>query len=89
MFHFFEQRLDPYPAAEPVPTPRSFLRFVWAGTEGLRGWILVLTALTAVIGIFEALLYAMLGRVVDWLAHTAPARLWQEQGATQIGRAHV
>ncbi|WP_198972415.1 ABC transporter ATP-binding protein [Xylophilus sp. ASV27] len=89
MFHFFEQRLDPYPAAEPVPTPRSFLRFVWAGTEGLRGWILVLTALTAVIGIFEALLYAMLGRVVDWLAHTAPARLWQEQGATLLALAGV
>jgi len=89
LFHFFEQRLDPYPAAEPAPPPRSFMRFVWAGTQGLRGWILALTVLTAVIGAFEALLFAMLGRIVDWLARTAPARLWQEQGTTLLALAGV
>ncbi|XAH25838.1 ABC transporter ATP-binding protein [Xylophilus sp. GW821-FHT01B05] len=82
MFDFFERRLDPYPATDPTPPPNSFPRFVWACTAGLRGWILALTLLTAAIGAFEALLFAMLGRVVDWLGHTAPARLWAEQGST-------
>jgi ATP-binding cassette subfamily B multidrug efflux pump len=82
LFDFFERRLDPYPATDPVPPPNSFPRFVWACTTGLRGWILALTLLTAAIGAFEALLFAMLGRIVDWLAHTAPARLWAEQGST-------
>ena len=38
-----------------------------------------MTLCTAVIGAFEALLFAMLGRVVDWLAAVEPARLWTEQ----------
>jgi ATP-binding cassette subfamily B multidrug efflux pump len=31
------------------------------------------------IGIFEALLFSFLGRVVDWLAKVEPSRLWTEQ----------
>ena len=34
---------------------------------------------TAVIGVFEALLFCMLGRIVDWLAKVEPSRLWAEQ----------
>ena len=36
-------------------------------------------AVTAVIGAFEALLFSVLGHVVDWLAQVQPARLWSEQ----------
>src|SRR5258708_9535438 len=38
-----------------------------------------MTLFTAVIGVFEALLFGMLGRVVDWLAKVEPSRLWTEQ----------
>ncbi len=38
-----------------------------------------MTLFTAVIGVFEALLFGMLGRVVDWLARVEPSRLWSEQ----------
>ncbi|MDX5410452.1 MAG: ABC transporter ATP-binding protein/permease, partial [Thauera sp.] len=34
----------------------------------------------ATIGAFEALLFAMLGQVVDWLAAVEPARLWADEG---------
>jgi ATP-binding cassette subfamily B multidrug efflux pump len=37
-------------------------------------------ACTAIIGIFEALLFAMLGKVVDWLSTLEPARLWEDAG---------
>ena len=68
MFSFFERLVDPYPDSAPEPPPRGFFPFLWACTVGLRRYLLVMTLLTAVIGAFEALLFSMLGHVVDWLA---------------------
>ena len=81
LFSWFERRVDPYPEAAPSPTPRGFFAFLWAGTEGMRPFILSMMLLTATIGVFEALLFAMLGRVVDWLTAVEPARLWAEEGS--------
>ena len=80
MFRWFESRVDPYPEQAPGPAPRGFFAFLWAGTAGLRPFILAMTLLTATIGAFEALLFAMLGKVVDWLAAVEPARLWTDEG---------
>lgn len=80
LFEWFERRVDPYPEAPPRPAPRGFFAFLWAATEGMRPYILGMMLLTAAIGVFEALLFAMLGRVVDWLAAVEPARLWAEEG---------
>ena len=79
MLGAFERLVAPYPDAEPRPPPREFFRFLWACTEGMRPYIFGLTLCTAVIGAFEALLFAMLGRVVDWLAAVEPSRLWAEE----------
>ncbi|HRP98434.1 MAG TPA: multidrug ABC transporter ATP-binding protein, partial [Rhodocyclaceae bacterium] len=84
MFRFFETRVDPYPADAPAAPPRGFFAFLWAGTKGTRPYILAMTLLTAAIGAFEALLFAMLGRVVDWLARVEPARLWTDEGGTLL-----
>ncbi len=65
-----------------MPPPRAFLPFVWACSEGLRGYIAAMTALTAAIGVFEALLFAMLGEIVDWLGPMVPEHLWAEHGLT-------
>ncbi|MGE0803198.1 MAG: ABC transporter ATP-binding protein [Lautropia sp.] len=80
MFRFFERLIHPYPVAEPPAPPRGFFAFLWACTDGLRGSILTMAALTAAIATFDALLFAMLGRIVDWLAEVAPDRLWAERG---------
>ncbi len=79
-WRWFEQRIDPYPDAAPRTPPRGFVAFLWEGTRGLRPYLLGMTLLTAAIGAFEALLFAMLGRLVDWLGATAPDRIWSEQG---------
>jgi ATP-binding cassette subfamily B multidrug efflux pump len=84
LFARFENLLNPYPDNAQGPAPRSFFAFIWACSEGLRGYIAGMTALTACIGAFEALLFAMLGRIVDWLAKVEPARLWAEQGGTLL-----
>ncbi len=80
LFNWFERRVDPYPDTSPSPAPKRFFPFLWAGTEGTRPFIAIMMVLTASIGAFEALLFAMLGRVVDWLAAVEPARLWSDEG---------
>jgi ATP-binding cassette, subfamily B, multidrug efflux pump len=79
MFSWFERRVDPYPDAPPAQPPAGFFPFVWHCTQGVRGLILSVTLLTALIGAFEALLFAMLGSIVDWLAKVPPAALWQHE----------
>jgi ATP-binding cassette subfamily B multidrug efflux pump len=82
LFRFFEKLLHPYPPAEPALPPLGFFAFLWACTEGLRGKILAMALFTAAMSAFEALLFAMLGRIVDWLGGQVPARLWEERGDT-------
>ena len=78
MLRWFERLVHPYPDGPPPAPPRGFFAFLWACSEGLRPYLLGMTLCTAVIGAFEALLFAMLGRIVDWLAAVEPARLWAE-----------
>jgi ATP-binding cassette subfamily B multidrug efflux pump len=80
VFSFFERLVDPYPEATPVTPPRGFFAFLWACSKGLRKYLLATTLLTAVIGAFEALLFAMMGGIVDWLAKVQPAELWTKEG---------
>ena len=79
MFRFFERLVHPFPAAEPTQPPKSFLAFLWAGTQGLRIYLLGMTLLSAGIGAFEAWLFSMMGRIVDWLAKVAPSQLWEQE----------
>lgn len=74
MFKWFERRLPPFgpeasagDAGSQTPMPAKLVPFLWACTEGARGWLLLLVSLTALTGAFEAWLYAMLGQVVDIL----------------------
>ena len=89
MFGAFEKLLFPYPDALPPAPPRSLARFLWACTEGLRRYILAMTLLTAITGVFEALLFSMLGRIVDWLGRTQPSRLWIDERGSLLLLAGV
>ena len=84
-FSFFENRIPPYPPADPLVPPKGFFAFVWACTQGVRGWILLLTATSALLAVYEALLFAIMGHVVDWLSNVSPAGFWQAQRGTVLG----
>ena len=79
MFRWFEKMVHPYPDASPDAPPRGLLPFLWANTRGLRRHLLALTLLSAAIGAFEAVLFGMLGSIVDWLGRVEPARLWAQE----------
>ena len=85
MFGFFEKRVAPYPAEEPHLPPKGFLAFVWHCAQGMQGHVLAMAALSAAIAVYEALLFAVLGRVVDWLGSVAPADLWAQRRTELIG----
>jgi ATP-binding cassette subfamily B multidrug efflux pump len=75
---YFERLLDPYPDALPAAPPQGFFAFLWWCSRGLRKYLLATTLLTAVIGAFEALLFSMMGSIVDWLGKVEPAQLWTQ-----------
>lgn len=82
LFRFFENRLPAFPNTPmPLPSPRDgMLQFLWACTKGLRSWLLLFMVLSAGIGIYEAMLFAWIGDIVDWLGVYTPQNLWLEKG---------
>ncbi|WP_201567001.1 ABC transporter ATP-binding protein [Psychrobacter immobilis] len=86
LFRFFENRLPAFPDTPmPLPSPREgLMKFLWACTKGLRIWLLFFMILSAGIGIYEAMLFAWIGNIVDWLGVYTPQTLWTEKGDTLL-----
>ncbi len=76
MLHWFESRLNPFPSNEIGPPPPALWPFMWSCTQGSRALIFAMTFFTAIIGGFEALLFAVMGKLVDWLSKTSVDLLW-------------
>jgi ATP-binding cassette subfamily B multidrug efflux pump len=89
VFAYFEKRIDPYPQALPPVPPRGLVKFIWTCSHGLRRYVLAMTLLTAGLGIFEAVLFGFMGRIVDWLGEVPPAELWQRRGGALAALAAV
>jgi ATP-binding cassette, subfamily B, multidrug efflux pump len=79
MFKWFENLVNPFPSQQVSTPPKDFWAFAWRCTEGMRAQIIGMTLLTALIGAFEALLFAMMGKVVDWLAKIHPDQFWAQE----------
>src|SRR5580704_5158932 len=69
---WFERRIDPYPRHTRHEYSRRLLPFLWQCADGVRPYLLALTVLTGLIGAFEALLFSMLGRLIDWMGSSTP-----------------
>ncbi|HVQ06178.1 MAG TPA: multidrug ABC transporter ATP-binding protein, partial [Burkholderiaceae bacterium] len=82
MFSRFERLIHPYPEDAPPQPPRGLFPFVWACTKGMRGYVALIIVLVAMVGAFEALLFGVLGQVVDWLGRMPRERLWLDEGPT-------
>ena len=89
MLRFFEQLVAPYPDVAPQVLPRTFFAFIWSCTRSMRGYIAGMTVLTAAIGAFEALLFSVLGHVVDWIAKVEPMKLWTTERRPLLALASV
>ena len=79
LFEWFENRINPYPDELP-PTPKnSLFSFIWSGLSGLRWWLLALVIFCVGMGMFEAILFKLMGTLVDWMTTYSPSELWAEK----------
>ncbi len=77
MFKWFQNLATPFPDALITTPPKNFWAFAWGCTAGLRPYLLGMTIFTGLIAAFEAALFAMMGKIVDWLNGVPKDLLWQ------------
>ncbi|MGB3595641.1 MAG: ABC transporter ATP-binding protein [Pseudomonas neustonica] len=87
MFRWFENRLDPFPAAELSEPPRKLLPFCMHFTRGAWPYIILAAILTAGIALTEVWLFAFLGNIVDWLSGQSRETFLQTEGWKLVGMA--
>jgi ATP-binding cassette subfamily B multidrug efflux pump len=89
MFRWFEQRLDPFPAAEPVEPPTSLFAFCWYYTRASWPFVLLSAICMALIAIMEVWMFSFLGHIVDWLAAQNRETFLQTEKWKLIGMALI
>ena len=65
---FFERLVTPYPPEHPTEPPKGLYQFCRHYTRGIEPYLILLAFLTTCLAISEAMLYGILGQMVDWLA---------------------
>ncbi|MBT4211015.1 MAG: ABC transporter ATP-binding protein, partial [Porticoccaceae bacterium] len=87
MFGFFERLVDPFPQQLAQRPPRGVYQFCRHYTRGMEPWLLLMAVLTAITAIAEALLFGILGQVVDWLSTSDPENFVERSGGYLVAMA--
>ena len=80
-FDWFERRIDPYPEEPLALKQLTITHFVLACARGSWPWLALLVLLNAGFGVFEAVLFQLMGKVVDWMTLFGPEIFWAEKRA--------
>jgi ATP-binding cassette subfamily B multidrug efflux pump len=67
LFGFFERLVSPFPPEHPTEPPKGIYQFCRYYTRGIERYLVLMAVLTTCLAISEALLYGILGQIVDWL----------------------
>jgi ATP-binding cassette, subfamily B, multidrug efflux pump len=89
MFSWFEKRLDPFPAAEPVEPPKTLVAFCVHYTRGAWPYIILDAMLVTAIAFAEVWMFGFLGRIVDWLSGQNRETFLQTESWKLAGMAFV
>ncbi|TGQ33271.1 MULTISPECIES: ABC transporter ATP-binding protein [unclassified Mesorhizobium] len=89
MFRWFEKRLDPFPAAEPVEPPKTLIAFCVHYTRGAWPYIILDAVLVTAIAFAEVWMFGFLGRIVDWLSAQNRETFLQTEGWKLAGMAFL
>ncbi len=85
MFDFFERLVNPFPPEHPQQPPSTLWAFCRHYIRGLEPWLIIMALLTATLAVSEALLYGVLGKLVDWLAGHDSTTFLSEQWPSLLG----
>ncbi len=85
MFGFFERLIDPYPPEHPVEPPKGLYLFCRHYIRGIERYLAILALLTTLLAISEAMLYSLVGQMVDWLAEQKTGHFFESEWPTLLG----
>ena len=68
MFGYFERLINPFPPEHPAEPPKGLYQFCRHYIRGIEPYLILMAFLTTCLAISEAMLYAILGKMVDWLS---------------------
>ncbi|MBV6446801.1 ABC transporter ATP-binding protein [Nitrosomonas sp.] len=85
MFGFFERLIDPYPPEHPVEPPKGLYPFCRHYIRGIERYLAILALLTTLLAISEAMLYSLVGQMVDWLAEQKTEHFFESEWPTLLG----
>ena len=72
MFQWFENLINPFPKELIQTPPKSLHEFAWLCIKDIKLFIFSMSLLTACIASFEAILYAILGMLIDYMISEGP-----------------
>ena len=76
MFQWFENLINPFPK-DLIETPhKSLLKFAWLCIKDIKVYVALMAILTAVIASFEAVIYAILGKLIDLMVTSGPSEFF-------------
>lgn len=84
MFGFFERLIDPYPPEHPAEPPQGLYQFCRHYIRGIERYLLLLALLTALLAVSEAMLYSLVGQMVDWLAEKKTGHFFESEWPTLL-----
>ncbi|MEZ2329255.1 ABC transporter ATP-binding protein [Mesorhizobium sp. RCC_202] len=89
MFRWFENKLDPFPAAEPVEPPKTLIAFCLHYTRGALPYIIPDAVLMTSIAIAEVWMFGFMGSIVDWLSRQNRETFLQTESWKLAGMAFI
>jgi len=85
MLAFFENLIDPFPAAVPDKPPRSLFGFLWHYSRPIAPHLLIVSLTGAAFAILEVALFGFLGNLVDFFADANRETFWSDHLWWMIG----
>lgn len=85
MLRYFERLIDPFPSGQPAEPPATLYRFCRHYMKGFEIYFVLLAISTFCVAVGEAMLFGVLGTIVDWLSEKEPQAFLQEERLALLG----
>ena len=85
MLRYFERLINPFPSGKLTEPPATLYQFCRHYMKGAEIYFILLAIATFFVAVGEAMLFGVLGTIVDWLAEKDPQAFLQEERLTLLG----